>query len=546
MLTDLLQENLINGLHNKTLKRASYWAERVRIMGEPYPGPYSFKHHPWIREMLDTDHEDCIGQKAAQMGYTEAMLNRALYTIDIKRRDVLYVLPNSNPDASDFSHARFDPALELSEHLSSIFSNRNNVGLKMAGEVSLYVRGSNSRKQLKSIPVSVIIFDEADEMEQEAMILGDERISGHEEYQVWKISTPHIPNHGINMYFENSTQEFFHFKCPHCSRSIQLIFPDCLVITGDDPNDPEILNTHMICPMCKHKLKHETKHEYLADGVWIPDYPGRLSRGFHINQLYSPSVKPSKLGIMYLRSHSNPAYEQEFYNSKLGLPHIVSGARITDNHVEDCMGEFKNQSTRADGAITMGVDVGKFLHWIVTSWKVDRKEGDINDSCVAKVIAFGKIESSEEAGFHELDELLSRYQPQKVVIDALPETRSSQSFCTRLAGRAYMCYYSAGNKARSLTVNDQEHTTTVNRTAWLDQVFSRIRNKRVRLPIDIDREFKQHMTALVRVYKQNKDGQDISSYAGNAADHYAHASLYNEIALRLIRSSGSGTVESPL
>ena len=34
-----------------------------------------------------------VGMKAAQIGYTESVLNRTFFTLDVKRQDVLYVLP---------------------------------------------------------------------------------------------------------------------------------------------------------------------------------------------------------------------------------------------------------------------------------------------------------------------------------------------------------------------------------------------------------------------------------------------------------------------
>lgn len=546
-MIDIFQKAIVDGLHRNTLAIPSVWAERCRVMGEPFPGPFSFKHHPWTKEMLNTNHEVCIGQKAAQMGYTEVMLNRAFYTIDHLRRAVLYVLPNLNPDAGDFSQSRFDPALELSDHLSNIFSDVNKVGLKRSGDVCLYIRGSRSRAQLKSIPVALIILDEADEMDQESVVLVDERRSGQLQSQSWMISTPHIPEYGINYHYENSTKETFNFKCPHCSKFINLNF-DSLVVIGDDPTDPKVLNSYIKCPECDHKLEHEDKVNFLADGQWEPNYSDRIARGFYINQLYSMTTIPGKLAVMYLQSLSNPTYEQEFFNSKLGLPHIVSGARITQEHIESCIGEYKNYASKSGGPVTMGIDVGKNLHWRVSEWHKVNRGADINDAMNPKVIGFGKIKATQDAGFGEMDSIIKIFRPNRIVIDALPESRSSQVFCNRYRGRATACYYNHNTKARSLSYNQEEHTVTVNRTAWLDQSLSRFRNEDIRLPLDVDREFKDHQQALVRIYKQDSHGHDQSMYVGNGADHYAHAGLYEEVALKLLMSDSgrAGSIDSPL
>jgi len=123
-------------------------------MGQPFPGPWSFKYHPWAKGMHDCTAEIMVGQKGAQLCYTEVGLNKSYYNIDVLGNSVLYVLPASTPDAADFSTSRFDPALELSPHLASLFSDVKNIGHKRAGSANLFIRGSRSRNQLKSIPVA--------------------------------------------------------------------------------------------------------------------------------------------------------------------------------------------------------------------------------------------------------------------------------------------------------------------------------------------------------------------------------------------------------
>ena len=62
--------------------------------------------------------------KAAQMGLTEVGINRAFYILDVLKRDVLYVLPTAI-NATDFSKARFGPALKHSPYLKQMFTDTN-------------------------------------------------------------------------------------------------------------------------------------------------------------------------------------------------------------------------------------------------------------------------------------------------------------------------------------------------------------------------------------------------------------------------------------
>ena len=204
-------KNIQQGLQRQTLDNCSRWAEHCRVMGSPFPGPWTFNHHPWLRAMHDADDPECVGQKAAQLGYTEVGLNRTFFMIDIKKVSTLYVLPTKTPDASDFSASRFDAALEGSNYLRTMFTDVRNVGHKRSGPVNLYIRGSRSRAGLKSIPAGLIIFDELDEMIQENIPLAQERQSGQIFQQIWYISTPTVDGYGINVFFLNSSQEEFFF-----------------------------------------------------------------------------------------------------------------------------------------------------------------------------------------------------------------------------------------------------------------------------------------------------------------------------------------------
>lgn len=530
-IAKLMAERIAAGLKRKSLTSCSRWSQACRVMGKPFPGPWTFKHHPWLREMHDSDAEMNVGQKSAQMGYTEWALNRTFYMIDVKGVDCLYVLPAQTPDASDFSAARFDAALELSPHLSKLFSDVKNVGHKRAGTTNLYVRGSKSRSGLKSIPTGFIVLDEVDEMEQDNIPLALERAAGQVEKQVLAISTPTIPKTGINKLYMDSTQEHFFFKCPCCSRRTELVFPQCLEITGEDVNDETVANSFLKCKECGGKLQHETKHVWLQNNEWVPGYSTRPTRGFHVNQMYSCTVHPSALAKSYLRSLRDPAEEQEFYNSKLGLPHVVEGAGVTDADIDSCIGEFRKFDRRPEyGIITMGCDQGRWLHTWIDQWDVPGgiDSTDLNVRSRARTIWYGKLQH-----FEQLDELMVQFGVSACVIDAHPERRKAYEFASRFFGLVKMCFYGQGVQGKQIHIGkDDEPTITVDRTSWLDLSLGRFRTPgMITLPCDINQEVRAHLKAPVRVYEKDKNGNPVGRYVNSDDDHYAHARNYSEIAL---------------
>lgn len=533
-LIDELKNRIVTGLERKAVTSCSKWAQMYRIMGQPVPGPYSFKYHPWCRDMHDCEEEMMVGMKAAQMGYTEVALNKTFYALDILGLSVLYILPSSHPDAGDFSSSRFDPAVELSDHISNMFSDVKNVGHKRAGSASLYIRGSRSRAQLKSLPVGVMVFDEVDEMTQENIPLAFERMSGQREKQSFLLSTPTIDKHGIDYYFRLSSQDHFFFKCPHCSKWTELIFPDCLVITAEDILDPRIKESHYICKECRHLLNHDDKVNFLAEGKWISSYTDRDVRGFAVSQMYSMMVagRPAELATAYLKGMTNPADEQEFYNSKLGLTHAVEGAKVTDKMLEDCTGGYTiYDEQQVSTFTTMGVDVGTWLHYEIAHWVMNHNETikDINLLSKCKVLRMGKV-----LNFEELYELMRKFRINFCVIDANPERRKALEFAKKFEGHVKLCFYGRGIHSKQIHVHAaEEYTITVDRTSWIDISLGRFKTKTIKIPKDSPLEYKEQIKAPVRIYKKENDGNLIGEYvkADKDMDHYAHARTYNEIAL---------------
>lgn len=528
-----------DSLNRSSIVSASRWAEAYRIMSGDFAGPWSFHDFPWLKEMHDSQAPYNIGQKGAQLGYTELLMNIAFYQMDIHSRDVLYILPNTRPVATDFSSSRVDKAIELSPHLKGMFDS-SNVGLKVAGASNLYIRGANSRSGLKSIPAGIMLFDEFDEMPEDMVSLAEERASGQKFTLDWKISTPTIPESGINALFETSTQEHYEFRCPHCSKFIELTFPDNIVIPVDDENDPKIVNTHLICHLCKNILHHEAKHEYLKTAQWIPRNPDRLTRGFHVNQMYSPALQPYKIAKLYLKSLRDAASEQEFFNSKMGMPHLVAGAKITDEMIAELIKDYgMHAGCRSNYLVTMGIDVGKQLHIHIDGWDLTKCNPlDVNANAVCQTLWVGT-----ERDFSELDKYMINYSVKFAVIDAMPETRAALEFCRRFNGRARACRFNHNIAARSVVPGKDEHGddiyVSIHRTAWLDCSMGRYRNRSIVLPNNLPHDYKDHIKAVVRVPRKDAEGQTVYRYEtqGSRADHYAFARVYSEVALPFAMSN---------
>lgn len=475
--------------------------------------------------------------KSAQAGLTEVGINRALYTIDVCKRDVLYVLPTST-NASDFSKARFGAALNLSPYLKAVFTETNSIGLKQAGATNLYIRGSRGDSNLKSVPASVLIMDERDEFDQRAVELALERLSGQTHKEVWSISTPTIPNYGVSADFLTTTQEEFHFQCPLCSKHTHLTYPDCLVCTADTINDVSIRDSYICCKECKGKLEHEDKPNWLSKAYWHKTYdngdPSR--RGFHINQFYSFTVKPWEIAIAHIKAQFDEASRTELFNSKLGLPFLGDSAKVNEAHLESAMAGHSIEDARPTNAsklITMGVDQGRTGYMVVVEWDIGDRYDPIQTS-QAKVLYYGKFDQNA-SGYADPHTAMGEWQVRAAVTDADPEISVARSFARDFWGYVWLSRYRKGVVGNEMSISDEDVApiATVDRSYWLSQVTALFKRGAIKLPRETSNEFKQHMMNVVAKWDKDDAGNPYQVFVSTGADHFFHAMAYACVAVPL-------------
>ena len=523
MITDLVRYGM-ERLHSRTLTTPARWASQHIVVGNPFPGPLQYTHHPWMREMINAEAEVCVGQKAAQLGYSTLAVAVALYTV-VEGRNVLYLLPTRVPDASDFSISRFDKIIDSSEYLTEMFAVNKNVGVKRATTGTIYIRGMNSNSALKSVDVSLLVFDEVDEMAQGKIPLAQQRLAGQLIKRSWYVSTPTIPDFGINALLKESTESHFFFPCPSCSRHVELLWPDAFELCGESHTDPDCARSHIKCPECTKKLPHETKAEWLAPAKFQPTRQSD-ALGFYINQLYSATRLPVELARAYFRAQIDIAAEQEFWNSMMGLARLLQGSRLEDEDLTKCYGNYRcSDPPPANRLITIGIDIGKLLHYWVDSWIYDQPCADINLASFSRTITAGTLDN-----FSEIKNLITQFSPAQIVIDSEPETRKALEMVAYYPGLINLCKFTRGDVDNTLT---GDIIVKANRTAWLDTALSRFRTQRTTIPLDLPRDVFAHAKALVRRYRQTDTGDLASHYVSTGADHFMFARVYSEIAFPL-------------
>jgi hypothetical protein len=476
--------------------------------------PLGFEGYEYLVQPLNDLSPHIVLQKGAQVGATVLAILRTLWFLDVRKAHSLYLFP-THKSALRFSKGRFAVLVERSPRLKKLFKAVKTGNHMRAGTVNFYCHGARSRNELMSVPIQYLTIDERDEMYQtaeggrqpwSAVDLARQRLKGQTASWEMDLSTPTIPSHGIHADFLRSDQHLFHPRCLHCRKRSPLVWPDSV-------QEPDAFR----CAVCHHAWTDYERRQALREGLWIPSYPGRPLRGYHVSQLLSPVVTAAGLLKDWHAAQGHPTALQVFYNAVLGLPYVAEGARLERHFLEEAMAKGGEvMATRATKPTLMGVDVGPtWLHVVVAEpWGTG-----------LKLLWAGKVSQ-----WGELPVLLRQYQVQSFVIDAQPETHLARDLVTAFP-MGWLCYYRTAPGA--LLVDSAHHILRVSRTESLDAMYRLWRLGYLSAPTNLPEEFLLQMQAPIRVLRLRRDGQPWAEYveSGNP-DHYAHAMNYCHLALQ--------------
>jgi len=519
--------------------------------------PFDLAGHPFLREVYESRARVLVVRKASQVGASEYLITYGLHGADQRGATVLYLFP-TDTHVSDFSAARLGPALEASPYLAQVVEEggppavkgtggrrrgADRVTLKRVRDRFVYFRGAQvgkdgSAPQLKSIDADVLILDEVDEMDSRAPEIALKRL-GHSRIaeERW-VSTPSYPGMGIEGAWERSDQREWHVRCGHCGHW-QALTIDHVVTEWDslqrptrwngqrpDRSKPDLSGRDRAanvpyedrawaaCERCGGKV------DRLGRGEWVATWPGRDVVGFHPTKLHSPRVE--LIDIVRALQTTDETRRKECYNQDLGLPYVPRGGQLTGAILDKCRREYGHGVLPAKQGTVMGVDVGKVLHGVI---RARTEDGSMQ-------VWAGEVDS-----FEELGRMCRRYNVQRLVIDALPETRKARELQQVLGeGVVWLAYYVSqriGTKrAEPIQWDNDNGVVNLDRTRSLDRMLSRFYEGVATLPGDA-REipgYYEHMTGPVRVIEDGPGGERVARYVCQGADHLFHAENYAMVA----------------
>lgn len=457
-------------------------------------GDYELRGHEYQVDWLQNNFPKQCFKKAAQMTVTTTQILKVVHRMsnNVYKQGVLYLFPTRD-DVTDFSKGRFQPIIANNPSIAKHVQDTDAAHIKKVGNSVLYLRGARAAQkikgikstssQLKSIPVDRVVFDEVDEMSPAMIQLALQRLSHSEFQEEMYISTPSIPEYGVDLSYSESDGRIWMIRCDKCNKDtcLELEFPDCLIET----NNGDVIK---VCRHCKNEIRP-------VDGRWVAQFPSKSNDfiGWWISQLNSRYIKPKNI----LKNFLNPPEGNitEFYNSVLGMAWISSENKLTQAQVlACCSSDPMTPDTRYQTC--MGVDVkSDFLHTVI-GYRIGEKR--------YKILYAGRLPD-----FNAVHDKARDYNVKSAVVDAEPETREVRKFQAAEPYSVYLCDYQ--ERLRTLERRDERQgLITVRRTELCDTSHEMVANRELELPRR-NPEIEQYafeMTNIAKILEEDEETGD--------------------------------------
>ncbi|UCV26782.1 phage terminase large subunit family protein [Ferribacterium limneticum] len=506
---------------------------------------FSFKDHEYQEKILRDNSQEKVVKKAAQMGLSEIFARLALAkSVLVNGFSTIYTLPAATA-AQNFMKTRIDPVIDSSEYLrDAVSGDIDNSSMKQFGDSFLYLKGAQVDRQAISVPADLLINDEVDNSSQEVMTLYESRLNHSSYAEKIKLSTPSIPDFGIDLLFKESRQHFNLCKCNHCGHWFfpqyyeNVVIPDFnrdldRITKGDFRSHSfRWQEAYVACPECWKPVDLGP-----ANREWVVKNPGDayVAAGYQCSPFDCPAIiKPSAL----IKSSVEYKRPQDFRNQRLGES---MEDKESSFDLEELNRALISEYPGGGFSYVMGLDMG-LICWCT----------------IAAVCGDGTliIVKTEGIPMHKVKqrraELAKQYRVRMTVVDSVPYAETVLSM-QQDDNNLFAAVYVETKGIELFRVKDQEEDdekaqeqikqVNVVRNRGFDQVMLELRSGRILKVMDENDDlWKEHLRDQKRVKEFRNEELIMVWKKSKGDDHLHHSLLYTLVASRMLGVS-AGVLE---
>lgn len=335
-----------------------YLEEKTYLKGDRF----SFVDHEFQKDILSDTSRVVYVQKCAQIGMSEAMARYALAICRVMPYfSVILTMPFA-ADSSNFSKTRLSPIIEESPDLrESVDQDLDNSEIKGIGTSLLYTRGCSGTTSAISVPADMLIHDEVDRSDPDALGQYQSRIKHSKHKLTRKFGTPTIDDVGIALDMKSAQRYRRAVICHHCGHTFVPSFHTDVKIPGYEGRLRDITkynlptidwhHARLHCPGCDAEPSLAPEHR-----LWICENPNDKFEaiGYFVTPFDVPNVVTVPSLVQEITKYKTWA---EFVNQALGETANESESQLTRSDIVNC--KFSDAQLVSNSIHHMGIDVGQ-------------------------------------------------------------------------------------------------------------------------------------------------------------------------------------------
>ena len=348
----------------------------------------------------------------------------------------------------------------------------------------------------------------------------------------WYTGTPKTFSNTIQQKWDQSTQNEWIIKCPHCGK---------YQIMGIKNLRP----TKFVCRKCEMQLPTDS----IINGFWVPLNPNKKLQGFRISQLMVPWITPEDIWAKYADNYSLDKFHNEvlgrsYENASKPFTPVMLG-KISANEkkmINRCEGEFSNVP------VYMGVDWGTGeKSYTVVSIYARNSDGKFQLLFIKRYAVGQELEP--EYQIEDICYMIQNYNVALAVVDwGFGYDRYKKLQDIFGVHRVVACYYSFNQKVRKKYDIDQARWI-VNRTQVMQEYVTNIQKQEFLWPGADKSEFPwlydHHLAEQAEYRKSEKTGRSedlMYTHPEGQPDDAVHSGVYAKLAEEIFRETGSGAI----
>lgn len=489
------------------------WIENEKIKNEKGE-PVEFIRHRFLWDIYADRSKEIVIKKGSQVGVSLWAILKTIHSAKYWGINQIHTLPTVQ-DVQKFVPSKVNPIIKMNSCIFQDISGEiDAVTQKQIGNAFIFYRGTWMEREAIMLTSDRNIYDEVDKSNAEVIRDYSSRLSASKIAEKIYISTPTIPNFGIDKLWQESDQKHWRFNCPKCGYQQHMEWE----------KNVDLEREIYICQKCRRELKSET----IRNGEWEARYPDREISGYWIPQMIA-TWRTAKDLIKELEDAEDEEY---FYNYILGIAYMNPEAKIPASLILKNLTSEKGDQRNC----AMGVDVGGTdLHVII---------GDTKS-------IFGITRVEDQPGktkWQRLGDFMEVYEVRFCVIDAEWNTDEAYDFAKKYPDKVYLNWYKAKPEQPEIVRFADEGKFTAKSKDWKEEIKVLTHRNRIidKLIDELGKgkykfsfqsgdariaELVEHLQTMYCRTVTDKIGTEKREWVSTTGkDHFLHALIYWKIA----------------